>query len=123
MDTLALSPKPNDETKAESIGGRLAPAARVAAPIEPEEAEEDGEELTAVHEARVPQTLTSPDKPTEKEVDEHYLTHLPYRNWCPVCVAAAGREDQHRRRKDAVDEGKSPLCVWTTTSSAMAPRM
>ena len=87
MDTLALSPKLNEETKAESIGGRLVPAARVAAPIEPEEAEEDGEELTAVHEARVPQTLGPLDKPTEKEVEEHYLTHLPFRNWCPVCVS------------------------------------
>jgi hypothetical protein len=93
-------------TEAEENSGYLAPAAE--APVQPEEAEEDGEELTAVREARVPQTLTSPDKPSEKEVCEHNLTHLPYRNWCPVCVAAAGREGQHRRRKDAVDEGEVP---------------
>ena len=73
--TLPLRPKgcehrPFDgckATKAESIVGHLVPAAGRAVPIEPEDAEEDGEELTAVHEARVPQTLTSPDKPTEKE--------------------------------------------------------
>ena len=54
MESLALSPKTKDETKAESISECFVPAAGVAAPIEPEEAEEDGEELTAVQEARVP---------------------------------------------------------------------
>jgi hypothetical protein len=108
MESLALRPQVKDETEAETINEHLFPASGVAVPVEPEEAEEDEEELTAVKEARVPQTLTSPDKPTEKEVDEHYLTHLPYRNWCPVCVAAAGREDQHRRRKEPADEGEVP---------------
>ncbi len=28
----------------------------------------------------------------------YYLTHLPYRNWCPICVKARGREDPHRRK-------------------------
>ena len=25
-------------------------------------------------------------KPTKKEVEEHEVTHLPYRNWCWACV-------------------------------------
>ena len=34
--------------------------------------------------------------PTEKEREEHYRTHLPYRSWCPVCVAGRGAQDSHR---------------------------
>ena len=41
--------------------------------------------------------LIDPRKPTEEEVSEHELTHLPYRNWCPVCVMAKGKELDHRR--------------------------
>ena len=41
--------------------------------------------------------LVDPRKPTEEEVSEHELTHLPYRNWCPVCVMAKGKELDHRR--------------------------
>lgn len=31
----------------------------------------------------------------EKEVEEHSLTHCPYRNWCKICVEAQGKEDPH----------------------------
>ncbi len=46
---------------------------------------------------RIPTRLSSPIKPSAEDVDRHNLTHLPYRNWCPVCVKAKGREDDHRR--------------------------
>ena len=68
--------------------------------------DEEGEELTASTEARVPSSLTSPEKPTQGEIDEHDLTHLPYRSWCPICAPAAGREDKHMRRADEVEEGE-----------------
>ena len=74
----------------------------------PKEDSVEGEELTAAAEARVLKTLVSPEKLTEKEVQEHDLTHCSYRSWCPVCVEAAGREDQHRRRKEKADEGEVP---------------
>ena len=48
-------------------------------------------------EARVPKTLFNPLLPSKREVEEHNLTHLPYRNWCPVCVAAKGKEQGHPR--------------------------
>lgn len=38
-----------------------------------------------------------PGDPTKAEVDEHNLTHCPYRSWCPVCVEAQGKEDPHYR--------------------------
>ena len=39
---------------------------------------------------RNPRKLLDPQLPTEKEVEEHNLTHLPDRNWCPHCVAGKG---------------------------------
>jgi hypothetical protein len=41
--------------------------------------------------------VADPRMPTEKEVERHRLTHLPYRNWCPVCVAAKGKDLDHRK--------------------------
>ena len=36
--------------------------------------------------------LASPMKPSAKEVEAHNATHMPYRNWCPVCVKSRGKE-------------------------------
>ena len=44
--------------------------------------------------------LIDPRKPTQEEVDEHELTHLPYRNWCPICVRGKGKELDHRKSID-----------------------
>ena len=38
--------------------------------------------------------------PSERVQFEHALTHIPYQAWCPVCVAARGRSDAHRRVSD-----------------------
>jgi len=70
--------------------------------------EEDEETIHGDPEARVPNTLPAPHLPSAKEVAEHNLNHLPYRSWCPICVAAAGREDAHRR--GAMDEEGEMVC-------------
>ena len=41
--------------------------------------------------------IGDPALPSRKEVEEHFLTHVPYRNWCPHCV----RDLDHRK---AVEE-------------------
>ena len=41
--------------------------------------------------------LQDPKRPTEEEVKEHELTHLPFRNWCKHCVAGKGTETPCRR--------------------------
>ena len=41
--------------------------------------------------------LGDPRLPSAKEVEEHYLTHVPYRNWCPHCVRGRGKDLDHRR--------------------------
>ena len=37
-----------------------------------------------------------PGDPTEEEFENHCVTHLPFRRWCPICVKAKGKEDAHR---------------------------
>ena len=27
-----------------------------------------------------------PVKPSQKEVNKHMLTHIPFRSWCPHCI-------------------------------------
>ena len=38
--------------------------------------------------------------PTQREIDEHCVTHLPHRSWCEVCIKARGREDAHASHKE-----------------------
>ena len=52
----------------------------------------------------------SPGSPSHEDRERHNATHLPYRNWCPICVQARGREDDHRRAKEK-DEGTVPTIV------------
>ena len=58
---------------------------------------EEAERIKRSGDQRYMKKLIDPRKPTQEEVDDHELTHLPYRNWCPVCVRAKGRELDHRK--------------------------
>ena len=61
---------------------------------------EEAERVKAVRDERRVKDLVDPRKPSEKEVEEHERTHLPYRNWCGVCVRGKGRDDDHRKVVD-----------------------
>ena len=41
--------------------------------------------------------LLDPRKPSEQEVESHELYHVPYRNWCAVCVRSKGKDLDHRK--------------------------
>ena len=41
--------------------------------------------------------IGDPRLPTQQEVDNHNITHVPYRNWCAHCVRGRGRDLDHRR--------------------------
>ena len=44
--------------------------------------------------------MGNPWLPTEVEGDKHFLMgHIPFRNWCPVCIRARGKESDHRQAK------------------------
>ena len=67
------------------------------------EAWEDGEEPGRIGDRQggaIMRRLGDPRLPSKKEVDEHNLTHLPYRNWCPHCVRGRGKDLDHRRAVD-----------------------
>ena len=50
---------------------------------------EDSEEVEA--EGRQPNMLCSPCEPTVSEICEHQVAaHLPFRNWCKICIDSKG---------------------------------
>ena len=57
----------------------------------------DGKEMDDVEVIRKPTVGRNPRTPTQKEIEDHLPLHLKYPSWCPICVAAGGTHDQHRR--------------------------
>ena len=47
-----------------------------------------------------PRILPDPGQPTQKQLDDHRVDHLPFRSWCPECVAGRATGEQHLARKD-----------------------
>ena len=62
---------------------------------EPEEAKDEE------HGKRKIQKMQDPIRPSQAEVEEHNLTHLPYRSWCKHCVRGRKKELPHRVEKAA----------------------
>ena len=82
-------------------GGLSVPVGFLAPPGEvveiPTDAEDDEDQD---HGQRRVRKLHDPQLPSEKEVQEHYLSgHMPYRSWCHHCVRGRGREMDHLKRK------------------------
>ena len=48
-------------------------------------------------EAEAPRAARDPGCPTEKQVEDHRLTHLPYRTWCKWCNLGRGRGLQRKQ--------------------------
>ena len=66
---------------------------------------EMSERLALPREEEIVRKVLDPKLPTQEEVDVHNtMGHLPYRNWCPVCVRAKGRDMDHKQ-----DDGKERL--------------
>ena len=51
------------------------------------------------HEAHRAKGLRQPEQPAPQQIAEHNLTHLPYRNWCPICVQGKGRQDNYKKQQ------------------------
>ena len=81
-------------------------------PVEEEEETQEGEQGRVVEEGRLPQeveaehpegpapedddlstecaperVIPDPGQPTRQQIEDHRVDHLPYRSWCPECVA------------------------------------
>ena len=70
---------------------------------------EEFERRKAERDERKVKELADPRKPSEREVELHRRTHLPYRNWCEVCVRAKGRDGDHRKIVEK-ERGLSEYC-------------
>lgn len=44
---------------------------------------------------RKPIKMANPKLPSELEIEEHELSHVPYRSWCRHCVRGRGKELPH----------------------------
>ena len=51
-------------------------------------------------EERKPRRMMDPIKPSTREVEEHELTHLPYRSGCWICVHGKAKNAPHKIGKD-----------------------
>ena len=60
-------------------------------PLEDPDTDEEGEE------ALTPKMARDPSEPTKAEWEAHQSTHLPFRIWCPHCVAGRSDNPPHRR--------------------------
>ncbi len=65
------------------------------AQVEPAEGQEGDEECV---QRRV---LPDPGQPTPSQVEDHRKDHVPFRLWCPYCVAGRATGEQHRACKHA----------------------
>ena len=54
------------------------------------------------------QPLPQPKVPTAAQIAAHNITHLPYRSWCPHCVAAR-RPNSHHRSSSSESQRDAPL--------------
>ena len=63
-------------------------------------------------EARPPEVLRDPGAPTQKELEDHSITHLPFRSWCPHCVSGKAQDRPHRMKKEDQMEKQIPEIVF-----------
>ena len=93
------------------------------APAEETSVEAEEEKRTEVAEV-APQEETadlkiavSPIRPSAADVAEHRVCHMPYRNWCPQCVAGRGLGEQRGRHAGRPhDVPRVGLDCWFITS-------
>ena len=81
------------ENPRESNDRLIAPAEEAAEPppgidVEDEDVDQGAEE------AEPPRKATSPTMPSAADVEEHRLTHVPFRSWCTECCMGRGLGEQ-----------------------------
>ena len=64
---------------------------------------DDGEDQ---EEAQQPRAVRDPGQPTQAMIDEHDLTHIPYRPWCDACVRGKAKRKPSRTISGAYSESQ-----------------
>ena len=72
-----------------------------------EKADADVDEEIEHTEARKAKTPADPGQPTQKEIDEHNISHWPFRPWCPYCCAGKSVSSPHKHKGIDGDELKT----------------
>ena len=60
----------------------------------------ESESIEADEEGRHPRRPLSISRPTKKEIEEHCVTHWPFRSWCRHCVCGRAQVSPHFARSD-----------------------
>ena len=60
-----------------------------------------------IDEARRPKFEKLKSQPSKEEVEEHELTHMPYRSWCAHCIRGKAEAGPHRAEEH--DDEEVPL--------------
>ena len=76
---------------------------------EHEEPDEDDFQCAPCEAGGVTEPRRHPGNPTREEVDEHELSHCPFRSWCPIFVEAQGKEDLHYKGTKDEIANESPV--------------
>ena len=58
-------------------------------------------------------------KPSQREIDDHERTHIPFRNWCKHCVFGKAKSTNHEEDKE--DEKGVPKVSWDYMYMKKAP--
>ncbi len=80
--------------------------------IDEEEKEPEIEEEEVIEEKSEVIPIRKPRQPSRKEVEEHEVHHIPFREWCPHCVRGRGQNSPHRT-KDHSDDDPSMMTVYS----------
>ena len=63
-------------------------------------------------EAKVPKQLKDPRTPSRREVEEHNLTHLPFRDWCPYCIQGGAPNKSHYKQEGIMHDVPHLACDY-----------
>ena len=78
--------------------------------------------LEESEEAAKVRLLPSPTPPSRQEMLEHNISHMPFRSWCPHCVAGKGKAASHfkQERQDGMPEIHVDYCFLSTKNGPLA---
>ena len=77
---------------------------------EEEKQREEGPDEEDEHGAARPNKRDISKEPTDKEIEEHYMHHSEFRQWCPHCVKGKAVSYGSRRKKD-FDDGLPVISI------------
>ena len=76
--------------------------------------EDDEDKEEGAEEGQQAKGIRDPQEPTKQEIEDHELTHIPFRDWCVHCCKGKSRSNPHRTNKNKAEEDEEN--VVTTVS-------